>query len=198
MKYPTITLLVIAFASYVHGQTPNIPNPGFEDGINGWSVQSKDKSIIQTLSESAHSGSSGLRLADKDDKKSGKVMCEKFSVSPSQPTSLNFWAKIVESKGAEVFLVFYDAEGKELGGEGSGKGTPKFPDNVKVNSRKSDWQMYSIKGKSPEKAISAAIILYTWSPAMVTIDFDDFSFEQGSESTPASSGTPAEAGEGTK
>ncbi|AHF94333.1 hypothetical protein OPIT5_12425 [Opitutaceae bacterium TAV5] len=157
---------VVAWASVQAATDIPFPDPGFENGPDGWMVAAADKGMSRIIPEAAHSGRLGLRVTDDDETSGSSLFSQKLPVTPGNDYKLTFHARIVQGAGIGVYLRFFDAKGNRID-------TPK--QFVKSIPESAGWATYSLVAIAPEQATRMAVWIHSFDHAKVVADFDDFS-----------------------
>lgn len=178
--------LAFACATPAFAANP-IPNPGFENGTEGWEI--KD-TMSKPAPEAAYSGSLGLRVTDADKTAGSSAQSAKFPVTPGQELRLTFWARSNDTCAA-VYFFFGDAQGRLIKdpAQRAGAGSPV----VGVSQTDGQWHSYTLKAKAPEAAQTVAAWIHTFGAATGVADFDDFALEGIAENAAAIHPTPTAA-----
>ena len=149
----------------------NLPNPGFENQLEGWESRSASEFVtIETVPAAAHSGTLGLRVTDKDESTGSEIRTARFPVTPSTYYELEFWGRGLSGKGMGVYLIFTDANGNWLEVNGAPDGA-----TLTLPAGETPWVPLSITAKAPAGAANAFVRVRSYSQALVTADVDDFS-----------------------
>jgi hypothetical protein len=168
MRFSPPTLLaILALAVVSHAANP-LPNPGFEEGIQHWTISDR---MTSTTAEAAHEGKLGLHIVDDDAVNGSSALSSRLPVKAGQEVGLSFQARTEEDFSA-VYLWFFDAAGKVIKdpAEKAGGGMPMCP----VKKTDGHWNAYALTGKAPTGAESVGIWIHTFSTTRGTLDLDDF------------------------
>jgi peptidoglycan/xylan/chitin deacetylase (PgdA/CDA1 family) len=165
-------LLFLAWADVALPANP-IPNPGFEEGDQGWAIRD---SMSKVVPESAHEGKLGLKIVDEDAKNGSSVMSAKLPVQAGQEITLTFWAR-AQADCSGVNLWFFNSAGQIVKSPDPkwrySQGSPA----VGIKKGAGEWMPYTLKVQAPEGAVRVAIWIHTWSTATGTVECDDFAIE---------------------
>lgn len=87
-------------------------NPGFEEGLTGWSVTSKDPALAESGAGAASIGSKGLIVRSGD----LQVFSSPVAVTPGESYAVEFWAGGPEAASCKIQaeMIFKDAAGVAL------------------------------------------------------------------------------------
>lgn len=160
---------VLLSAPFVQAEVPTKPvgpaNPGFEDGLAHWTPthSTVEQNMVEVLPEAAHSGAVGLRITDSGPSQAGSLTSDPIALHGANRVNLSYWGRIVSGKGAGVLLVFLDAAGAEV--------TAAKPAQFGVYHE--NGKVYNGSADVPAGATQVLVRLRTWSPAEVTVEFDD-------------------------
>jgi hypothetical protein len=137
-----------------------LSNPGFQKMLEGWNIL-QTAGMVRVMTEAAHSGDRGLRVADDSTESETVVTCP-FMFTRGDNYECRFWARVVSGKGAVVSLQFSNAEGVSLG---------SF---VEVPGDTKQWKEFAVTSKAPIRAVKGEIWIATTDGGTVLADFDDF------------------------
>ncbi|MGI5868578.1 MAG: DUF2334 domain-containing protein [Kiritimatiellia bacterium] len=161
IKFLAPSLFLIACAAWTRAVATPLPNPGFEDGTNHWSIADGHSRV---LPEAARTGKNGIRVGKLEYCPSGaSVFSSKFAVAPGQRITLSFWARSTAAN-CGAYLWFYDKNGK-LVGNAKGCG---------IKDSKGAWSDYSLETTTPDNAAEVGIWIHTYAGAGGEVDLDDF------------------------
>ena len=153
----------------------DLPNPGFEQHLDGWSVPSSDQGMSQPSPDAARSGRLGLLVDDRDPASGSSVSSQRFPARAGQAFRLDFRARPVEGDGMGVYLVFADADQKSI--------APQNRFTLTLPAGPGPWAEHSLHAIAPDNAAFVSIWLHSYNKAQVTAHLDDFAL---TEVTPAS------------
>lgn len=143
-------------------------NPGFEDGMEGWTVEtaSPEASVVE---DAARQGGGGLQMEDTSKTSPTAVVSTRFPVEPGRAYRMTFYGRRLSGNGISVYLRFLDTKGMYL------NPWPDSTDQIGVDSP--DWKSYSVTAIPPVGATTVDIKVgsYNWSTAFA--QFDDFTLE---------------------
>lgn len=146
----------------------SLPNPGFEDGLAGWTSRDSMSSVV---ADAARSGAKGLRVIDTDTAKGSDLLSERLPVRAGQSLTLTFQAR-ADANFLGVYLRFEDAAGKVVK-DPALRHTDGMP-AVGVKAGDGSWAPYSLGVVVPDEAVSVAIWIHSWGKAVGRADLDDF------------------------
>lgn len=147
-----------------------LSNPGFEGGLDRWTVDSTDNGMSAVVAAAARTGTSGLRVTDGSVSGGSSVYSKKFPVTPATAYELTCWARLVQGNGIGVYLIFYDASQQPI--------LPSDAFAQTIPSYQTDWKRVVVKAVAPANAASVAIWVHSYYATLVTADFDDFTLIQ--------------------
>lgn len=161
--------LVVALVQSAAADNP-LPNPGFEEGEQHWTIGDEFSKIT---ADAAHSGKLGVRVgATEYHPHVSSVTSSRLPVQEGQEIALTFWARSTKSS-AGAYLFYYNADGKTVQ-DAKGKGGGP---TCGITQPDGQWHPYKLAAKVPAGAASVAVWLHAFSGATVTTDFDDFAFQ---------------------
>lgn len=167
--FSSLSLLFISQAAvWAEGELP-IENPGFEAGLEGWTLSKEDTGagLSQISAEAAHSGANGLRVTQDAEGPGSWAQSTKVAITGGKTYRLSFWARCVEESGIGVWVQFFNADRKPI---------PQKPDVAfQVPQKKGDWAEYHFDVTSPADAASISFAIHCYSKRVCLADFDDFS-----------------------
>lgn len=145
--------------------TEALPNGSFEQGIAHWS-NAGDNGMSVTTSSAALSGSLGLRVTDSSSTSGSSLTSKRFAITPGWTAQVRFWSRqLTSSLGISVYLRFYNAGGQLL----STTSNLQLPVD-------SSWKERSLLAVAPADATQVEVWIHSYTAAIVTADFDSFSF----------------------
>jgi len=159
------TLIVSSVAS---AQTKlTLQNPSFEDGLAGWSCA--DNGMSQAIPAAARNNSkNGLRVTDADDKNGSSAYSSPLPATAGKKYRLTFWGRNNQGEGLAVYLVFFDAQGKQL------NNSALKNENLTILSKDTaDWKQYTLEGVAPADSATVKVWVHSFGAAKVTGDIDD-------------------------
>lgn len=157
---------VTAFAGPIE-----IPNPGFERGLDGWK-NSGDNGMSHPEADAAFEGKLGLRVVDNDANQDSRIASQNIPVTPGKTYRVKFHARNLDGRGVNVFLYFYNSAGERLSLEGGHSIHREIPEG------ESEWKEYSVEAKAFEDAKELQFVIRSNKRAIVKADFDAFSVEE--------------------
>lgn len=167
------------------------PNPGFESGLDGWTLDKNDQALGLSLakSESAHTGAAGLRVTQKDGDPGSWIQSSRIPVVAGQAYRLEFWSRVVATSGVGVWVQFFDSERHPVKPPG---GDP----TVQLPPAPSEWTRQQLTVTAPAGAEFFSLAVHGYSKRPVLADFDDFSLtpvDASAAATPVVATTGANA-----
>ncbi|HBC89094.1 MAG TPA: hypothetical protein DCZ94_19315 [Lentisphaeria bacterium] len=175
-SYPNtimICLLVMAFTyceplfsqSPIKGKIFDMPNSGFEDGLDGWKIGREDDGITAAIAEAARTGKGGLRITDLSVKDGSSLYSKSFPAVSNKEYRAQCYARCVKGTGGSgMYLQFLDADGKEIN---SGNSEVTSLAGVRV------WTKSEVSAYAPDKTVSVRVWFHSYGSAVVTEDIDD-------------------------
>ena len=144
-----------------------LPNPSFENGLEGWTAERSPK-MFATAESAASLGKAGLHIND-DSTESGRLVSPALPVQENHIYGLEFWGRLVSPKpGTNISMEYYAADGKAL------KGTPVAHfyggGSVKYNFA---FDHYFCRTGAPTGAATLRVAIETWGSASSITDLDD-------------------------
>lgn len=145
------------------------PNPGFESGIESWSIDKNDQAagLSQVKPEAAHTGKSGLRVTQKDGDPGSWLQSSRIPIAEAQAYRLEFWSRVVSNSGIGVWVQFYDSERKPIKPAGGDL-------TVQLQPNPSDWTRQQLNFTPPAGSEYFSLAVHGYSKRPVLADFDDF------------------------
>lgn len=146
-----------------------LPNPGFEEGTEGWTISKEDAaaSLSQISPEAAHAGSNGLRVKQGEEGVGSWMQSSKVPIEQGQNYRLSFFARCVENSGIGVWVQYFNSERKPI------KQNPDVA--IQIPQSAKDWTEYHLDLAPPEGAVSVSFAVHSYSKRPCLADFDDFS-----------------------
>jgi len=147
-----------------------LPNPGFEEELSGWSVsEAHDRGMSRVTEEAARNGQGGLQIEDRDTAFGSSAFSSYLPASAGRRYQMRFWARNREGTGVGVYLVFYDAKRQPLNRvELKNENFLKIPDGT------SDWKLFRLEGDAPEGTERLRIWIHSAKATTGVSDIDDF------------------------
>ncbi len=186
MRFP-FTLVLIVLAA---GPPANpLPNPGFEDGLQHWTIRD---AMSRVVPEAAHSGEMGLRVEDGDAAGGSSATSARFAVAPGQELTLTFWAR-ARADFLGVYLWLYGSEGRLVQDPAQrvGGGLPICG----VKDTAGEWRRHSLRARVPPGVAAVAVWVHSYSGSTGAADLDDFALgglPPDAEPLPAPGDVPVE------
>jgi peptidoglycan/xylan/chitin deacetylase (PgdA/CDA1 family) len=162
-------------------QTPMpIANPGFEEGVSGWTILEENESMSTASPDAAYAGKLGLRVEDNSDTLSSKALSSSIDVIPGKTYRLTFWARTFTPGRMGVFFRFNDGSQKIIN---EGK-----LDYLSIDQGNGEWREYTKAVRAPEGAATLMVWIHSYSKMTGSTDFDEFVLVESDEQpdTPAS------------
>ncbi|HCE43029.1 MAG TPA: hypothetical protein DET40_05740 [Lentisphaeria bacterium] len=168
-----ICLMIIASTSCstlmsqdpIKGKVFELQNPGFEDGLEGWTLGREDAGISVANPEAARTGKVGLRITDKSSKEGSSLYSKAFPAVPDKEYRAQCYARCVKGTGGSgMYLQFLDENGKEINSGNS---------EVTSLAGVRDWTKSEVSAYAPDKTVSVRIWFHSYGSAVVTEDIDD-------------------------
>ncbi len=170
MKKPFLNT-IFALSLFYAGASPALAqttNPGFEDGLNDWTIPATFAEQISIEKQTVRSGNQALRIdADKKQNSPFAVMVLK-EAAPGVNYRFSVWARVAPgSLSAQAALKYelYNAQGVNNGGDYSNQ-------NLPANG---DWKLLSILAKPEKDTVSMRFYLRVFGKS--TLLFDDATLE---------------------
>lgn len=161
-----VALTTFSVSSVYAGEIEfQLPNPGFEEGLDGWRVMNSDQGMSNPTPEAAHSGAAGLRVVDDSTGAGSSVYSPRFDAAANNNYELRFWGRAVEGRVLGVYVVFFDVEGRTIA-DPSGH-------NVVVLDNQ-DWEEHAIVALAPEGTDKVGIWIHSSTRGTGIADVDDF------------------------
>lgn len=173
-------------AEEVSGRALTLENPGFEsplaDGaVPGWTQilgggQSGDISVTDAV---YHSGSSSLKITDKDKVNYG-VESGKVDITPKTIYKTGAYV-YVEGGSVQLQMRFYKQDGSLIP---STEGGIAVHDPNFTSTPVGQWQQLTVHAASPAEAVSASVVLVSGKNSSGISYWDDISVEEGGPVNP--------------
>ncbi|EIP97732.1 Heparinase II/III-like protein [Opitutaceae bacterium TAV1] len=173
MKALTLLAFPLLLACPLAAQPLDFPNPGFEEGTDGfarWTAPAADKGMSTTSAEAARTGKLGLKVNDRSGSSGSSLYSTRMPVRPGRGYELSFSGRIVEGGGIGVYLQFFDTAGKLI--------TPGDRFVISLRDPAGTWAQHTLPALTPEKSATAAVWVHSYNQATVTAHFDDFSLRE--------------------
>ena len=154
-----------------------LSNPGFENQLDGWENQ-EDNGMSKAVTEAAHTGKFGLRVADDSEETGSAIYSQKIPVSAGKTYEVQFWARNVSGTGIGVYLRFVKADGRLIVPTSEDEKIADRNPVVEVNKTQTEWKQLSGKKVAPSEAVALMIYIHSYSKHKVIADFDDFSLSE--------------------
>jgi len=136
-----------------------VPNGGFEQDLDGWTVP-KGRGVTATVvRDQAHSGDRSLQLDFKG--KSGSILSGKFPVTPHTLLVMRAWARVTFfarpkphiGSPLRLLVEFHDEEGRFVG---------RFSAGWSLRSVTTDWRLMHGWRRVPARARQAQVHIRNW------------------------------------
>jgi peptidoglycan/xylan/chitin deacetylase (PgdA/CDA1 family) len=150
-------------------------NPGFEDGLAGWTPDPLVDAMFQVSSEAASMGAKGLRAgsAGEGDNTKAALAGPRVPVTAGHTYRLTFWAGTYGGLNTTAQLAFFGADGAILQGVKS----PGYWNGSLINEQGSNAP-FLFQAVAPEGAVSAGVMLGVLVKSKGYSDIDDFDLEE--------------------
>ncbi len=146
-----------------------IKNPGFEDGLNAWTLNKGLESDVSVTKEAANTGEGGVRISDQSATEYIRLIAQNVRVEAGKTYKLRFFVNQRSGNSANVHFWFLDSYEEQIEPR-SIMGPPE--------ETAPGWKEYEIVVKAPENASYAEIHIQSNRTAIGVTDFDDFVFEK--------------------
>jgi len=165
---------LFAGAAVAAAATLPLPNPGFENGLEGWTLSADAGEAVRVLPEAASLGKKGLRVQMAATLARFTVTSGKLAVTPGRSYQVDFWAggggQGAAPGQALVETVFTDAKGTEL--------KPDLPTIRIWPAKNVAGERYfgkaTIGGAAPANATALVVRIKHSGPGVGAVDLDDF------------------------
>lgn len=171
MRWMGISLFTILAVSTCLAQQLKelpLPNPSFEEGLQGWSLSKAANASSDTAVN--HTGAASLKLAA-DDQLHPYVAVSVKNLQGGATYALRAWARGVKGGNTQVALKieYYNAQGENTKGQ--------YSQSVTLNS--DEWQQISVEPTADPDTVRASLLLRLMSPGEAW--FDDVTFAMTKE-----------------
>jgi hypothetical protein len=169
-------ILLIAIASTLCAEEVKIElkNPGFDDGLEGWSLlKGTPKVSVKTSKEAAKTGEAGLHLEDDSEEIGLDVVSDMHPAKEGFTYRLQFNGKNFEGPSTFVGLRFLNAARKKL--EGEKESDEKIADAAILakGAAGKNWKEYTVKAVAPEGTAFVQVFIHTGIKVRNVSDIDD-------------------------
>ncbi len=147
----------------------SIKNPGFEQGLDGWTLDKGTESEATVIKEAAHTGEAGFRHADQSPTEYVRLISQNVRVKAGKTYKLKFFSNQQSGHSANVHFWFLDGYEEAI--------EPRFIKGP-PEEQTPGWFAYEIVAKAPDNAEFAEIHIQSNRAGVGVVDFDDFEFEQ--------------------
>jgi oligo-alginate lyase len=162
---PRVFFLILPFALTCSLQAQSPVNPGFETGLDGWSIPVSDHGMTTLSHDAAYAGGNGIQVVDDDADAGSSLSSVSVAVRPGQGCELSFQARVTHGAGIGVYLVFTDKDGAFV--------VPRDTFTISVPAG-TEWKRSTLSAVAPEKAVLMQVWVHSYQKAKVTAQFDDF------------------------
>lgn len=170
-----ISILILVGAEPATQPTNLLPNGGFEQGMDGWTL-GNDYNMSRLSPDAAHSGTRGLRVKDEDAKQGSSLSSQKFLTAPGKAYQVKFYARRVAEGSVNVYIRFFDKSGKSLNTQELNN---QNSTSIKKGEQGEMWQQYiSSPAVAPENAATVVVYIHSANAQTGAVDFDDFVFNE--------------------
>lgn len=150
-------------------RAPVIPNGGFEQGLQGWTIPTGE-GMSSVSAEQAASGKSSLKIDDRSKDKGSDVQSAPVPVSPNTYYELRGQGLVAEGDGIGVYLRIFDRNGRKLPGDPT-KGIPG----------RQKWQEFRLPLETPREAAFVRVWIHSYGESVVRAYVDDLELVVPSE-----------------
>ncbi len=157
-----------------------LPNPGFENGLSGWTTPAIDRGKTRVTTEAAHTGNLGITIIDDDAQGGSDFRSPPLPAIPERHYRIRFFAKNTSGRGMTVYAIFHDKNGVPI--NAAKHGNEIF---IQLDPRFTDWREYTLNSTAPTTAATLGLLLHSANSARVTAHLDDFSIELVDEAAEA-------------
>jgi hypothetical protein len=162
-----VTMLLVSAGMAQPAKELTLANPGFEQGLQGWSLVKPANFAVDTVS---HSGAASLKISA-DDQSHPYVAQSLKDLQGGATYALRAWARGVKGGQAQVALKieYYNAKGENTKGF--------YSNSVTLNSE--EWQQITLEPVSDPDTVRASLLLRLMTPGQAWVD--DVSFQMTKE-----------------
>ena len=180
----------------VSAATLPLQNPGFENGLEGWTLSADAGDAVRVLPEAASLGKKGLRVQVLASAPRFTVTSGKLAVTPGRSYTVDFWGGGGGAAAGQgrvlVELVFEDAKGSAL-----------KPDMAQIRV----WPAKDVAGgryfgkvtigaAAPAGAVTLAVRIKPYGSVAGAVDLDDFCVKELEPVDPAKAAAPSDPSAG--
>jgi hypothetical protein len=170
MKMPRLlSLLILISLPVLAAEVIAIKNPGFEDGLNAWTLNKGQESNVSLTKEGSNTGEAGLRISDQSETDYIRLVAQNVRVEAGKTYKLRFFVNQRTGSSANVHFWFLDSYEEPI--EPRTIAGPPF-------ETAPGWKEYEIVMKAPADASYAEIHIQSNRLGVGVTDFDDFVLEQ--------------------
>ena len=145
-----------------------LPNPGFESGMEGWTLSKGSPEQAVIVPEAAREGKAGLRVSDPSETEYVRVEGPRLPAQPGKTYRLEFWTNQLSGHGANVHFWFLDSAGEKI--------EPRMIAGSKEGA--TGWERFEIVAKAPANAAEVAADIQTNRVGVGVFYFDAFSLNR--------------------
>jgi len=162
------TLLALALAALTSGACAQetvlpLPNPGFENGLDGWEISSSPE-MISVSDEQAAGGRFSLKIVDTVDGASARIYATPVPIEAPGVFEIRGMYFPVSGSGLGVYHDFLDAEGTILNEERHLRG---------LGGAEQRWTPFALRAFAPPGAVALRVYFHSYMAAIVTGYVDD-------------------------
>ncbi len=191
---PSLSVLVLA--AITHAVPPAaiesqlLTNPGFEQGLVGWTVAENDVLMSTVTASAARQGGFGLHIDDADGKLGSSVESTPLPVVPGRSYRLSFYARSPgQSDGCGVYLRFRNDLQRLI---------PSSPATASIPANTSAWKAFTFETVAPADAALVSVWIHSYSTTTGIWEVDDVTLEEldgpgGTPVAPTAVATPVAA-----
>ncbi len=158
-----LTCTALATGALAQATVLPLPNPGFEQGLEGWRIASSPE-MISVSDEQAASGRFSLKVVDEVDGASARIYAAPVPIRAPGVFEVRGMYFPVSGSGLGVYHDFLDAEGNILNDERHLRG---------LGGAEQRWLPFALRTFAPEGAVSLRLYFHSYSAAIVTGYVDD-------------------------
>jgi len=146
-----------------------LKNAGFEQGLDGWTLDKGLETEATFIKEAAHTGEAGFRQADQSATEYVRLIAQNVRVKAGKTYRLRFFSNQQSGHSANVHFWFLDSYEEAI--------EPRLI-NGPPQEQAPGWVAYEIVAKAPDNAEFAEIHIQSNRVGVGVVDFDDFELEQ--------------------
>lgn len=170
-SFPGPLLFIVASSVCLAAENASVAleNPGFEQGLENWTVQ---RGNLSTPAEAAHDGQAGLRI---DATENATLNSLPVPIEGGKKYRLQFWIRGLENSHASAMISFSDGSQKSMDLENANDFKKALPSGK-------EWKPFILDFTTPEPALFLNLKLGVWpkkeATASDTIDIDEVSLTE--------------------